>query len=102
MRMTWLMWLIAAASTSALIVLWFHEVRRRLREQYSMVESARSQLTAYEKRAAVSVGDTDAAEILHRSHSIYQQAADNYNAALKKPLIGIPGRLMGFYPEPED
>ena len=37
-------WIAALISTSVLVILWFWEVRRRLREQYSMVESARSQM----------------------------------------------------------
>ena len=45
-RMKWVLWLLVILSTSALIVLWFWEVRRKLREQHSMVVSARSQMEA--------------------------------------------------------
>ena len=31
-------WIAALISTSVLVILWFWEVRRRLREQHSMVE----------------------------------------------------------------
>ncbi len=98
-RMKWIIWTLAVVSTTALIVLWFWEVRRKLREQYSMVESARSQLAAYEKRAAVAAADADVAEICRRSASIYRQAADNYNATLYRPLMYFPGYCMGFRPE---
>lgn len=42
--MKWVIWLVAIASTSALVALWFWEVRRLLRQHRSMVESARCQL----------------------------------------------------------
>ncbi len=100
--MKWVLWLLILLSTSALIVLWFWEVRRRLREQYSMVVSARSQLETYEKRAASAVSDADVTGVLQRSRSIYHQAAENYNTLLKRPLIYIPARLMGFAEEPLD
>ena len=48
--MKWIIWLVAIASTSALVALWFWEVRRLLRQHRSMVESARCQLAAFEKR----------------------------------------------------
>lgn len=103
MRMKWIIWLVAIASTSALVVLWFWEVRRLLRQHQSMVESARCQLAAFEKRAAEVVGDADVAEVLRRSESIYRQAAGNYNETLHRPWIYIPGRLMGFrYEEAEE
>lgn len=44
--MKWIIWLVAIASTSALVALWFWEVRRLLRQHRSMVESARCQLAA--------------------------------------------------------
>ena len=97
--MKWIIWLVAIASTSALVALWFWEVRRKLRELYSMVESARSQLAAHQDRAAAAAGNADMAEILHRSESIYRQAAGNYNETLHRPWIYIPGRLMGFHYE---
>ena len=40
--MNWIVWSVALVSTTALVALWFWEVRRKLRELYSMVESARS------------------------------------------------------------
>lgn len=101
-RMKWVLWLLVILSTSALIILWFWEVRRKLREQHSMVVSARSQMEAFEKRAAAAVSDADVTGVLQRSRSIYHQAAENYNAVLKEPLIYIPGRLMGFAEEPLD
>lgn len=94
--MKWVIWLVAVASTSALVALWFWEVRRLLRQHRSMVESARCQLAAFEKRAAEAAGNADVAEVLRRSESIYRQAAGNYNETLHRPWIYIPGRLMGF------
>ena len=94
--MKWIIWLVAIASTSALVALWFWEVRRLLRQHRSMVESARCQLAAFEKRAAEAAGNADVAEVLRRSESIYRQAAGNYNETLHRPWIYIPGRLMGF------
>lgn len=97
--MNWIIWLVALVSTTALVALWFWEVRRKLRELYSMVESAHSQLTAHQKRATTAAGNADMAGILHRSESIYRQAADHYNAVLHRPLVYLPGCLMGFRPE---
>ena len=99
LRMKWVIWLVAIASTSALVALWFWEVRRLLRQHRSMVESARCQLAAFEKRAAEAAGNADVAEVLRRSESIYRQAAGNYNETLHRPWIYIPGRLMGFHYE---
>lgn len=70
--MKWVIWLVAIASTSALVALWFWEVRRLLRQHRSMVESARCQLAAFEKRAAEAAGNADVAEVLRRSESIYR------------------------------
>ena len=97
--MKWVIWLVAVASTSALVALWFWEVRRLLRQHRSMVESARCQLAAFEKRAAEAAGNADVAEVLRRSESIYRQAAGNYNETLHRPWIYIPGRLMGLHYE---
>lgn len=97
--MKWVIWLVAIASTSALVALWFWEVRRLLRQHRSMVESARCQLTAFEKRAAEAAGNADVTEVLRRSESIYRQAAGNYNETLHRLWIYIPGRLMGFHYE---
>lgn len=68
-------WIAALISTSVLVILWFWEVRRRLREQHSMVESARSQMDSCRRRAAGSSGDADAAQVLRRCEDIYRQAA---------------------------
>lgn len=100
--MKWIIWLVAIASTSALVVLWFWEVRRLLRQHRSMVESARCQLAAFEKRAAEAAGNADVTEVLRRSESIYRQAAEHYNTALCKPWAYLPGRLLGFRKAPAD
>ena len=94
-------WIAALISTSVLVILWFWEVRRCLREQYSMVESARSQMDSCRRRAAGSSGDADAAQVLRRCEDIYRQAAEHYNNTLRRPLIHVPGYLMGFHREPD-
>ncbi len=94
-------WIAALISTSVLVILWFWEVRRCLREQHSMVESARSQMDSCRRRAAGSSGDADSAQVLRRCEDIYRQAAEHYNNTLRRPLIHVPGYLMGFHREPD-
>lgn len=94
-------WIAALISTSVLVILWFWEVRRCLREQHSMVESARSQMDSCRRRAAGSSGNGETAQVLRRCEDIYRQAAEHYNGTLRKPLVFIPGRLMGFRREPD-
>lgn len=94
---------LAVVSTTALIALWFWEVRRKLRVHYSVVVSARGQMETFERRAAATAtGDKDVTAVLRRCRSIYRQAAENYNAVLRNPLLGIPGHLMGFSEAPLD
>lgn len=100
MYMEWILCLIVIVCILALIALWFCQTRRRLREQFDMVLSARRQLEDYEKKAASAVSDADVTEVLRRSRSIYRQAAENYNTALHHPLLSLPGKLMGFVEEP--
>ena len=51
---------LAVVSTTALIALWFWEVRRKLRVHYSVVVSARGQMETFERRAAATAtGDKD-------------------------------------------
>ena len=99
-------WIAALISTSVLVILWFWEVRRRLREQHSMVESARSQMDSCRRRAAGSSGlcyelgrgvDRD----MDKALELYRQAAEHYNNTLRRPLIHVPGYLMGFHREPD-
>ena len=98
----WLGWFIAALSTVGFISLWFWEVRRVLRSFRSTVESAAGQLLTYRKKLAQSQQDAALQEVLRRSESIYQQAAEHYNTTLCKPWAYLPGRLLGFRKEPED
>ena len=98
----WLGWLVAGISTVGFISLWFWEVWRVLRSFQSTVESAAGQLAAYRKRLAQAQQDAALQEVLRRSESIYQQAAEHYNTALRKPWAYLPGRLLGFRREPED
>ena len=91
-------WAIAAVSTAALLLLWMWEVKRLLLSQKSMADSAAAQLAACRKRVARDPCDPEAIRVLQRSESIYRQAADHYNRALSRPLVCLPGRLLGFRP----
>lgn len=81
---------------AALGAVWFRRVRRILLERRDMLDHAQAQLTDCRKRAAGARCDPALAEVLARSESIYRQAVYLYNAALDKPWIYLPGRLMGF------
>ena len=37
--------------------------------------------------------------MLRRCEDIYRQAAEHYNNTLRRPLIHVPGYLMGFHRE---
>lgn len=89
-------WTIAAVSTAAFLVLWMWEVKRLLLIQKSMTDSAAAQLATCRQRAIQDPCDPEAAQILHRSESIYRQAVEHYNSTLHRPWIYLPGRLMGF------
>ena len=77
---------------------WMWEVKRLLLSQKSMTDSAAAQLATCRQRAIQDPCDPEAAQVLHRSESIYRQAVDHYNRALSRPLICLPGRLLGFRP----
>ena len=91
-------WAIAAVSTAAVLGLWRWEVMRLLLSQKSLTDSAAAQLATCRQRAIQDPCDPEAAQILQRSESIYRQAVDHYNRALSRPLICLPGRLLGFRP----
>ena len=91
-------WTIAAVSTTAFLFLWMWEVKRLLLIQKSMTDSAAAQLAACRQRAIQDPCDPEAVQILQRSESIYRQAVDHYNRVLSRPLICLPGRLLGFHP----
>jgi len=92
------------ASTAGIIVLWFLNVRRVMREKRNMLESAASQLSGFRLQANGSPFDPELAALLSRSESIYCQAHDLYQKELKKPWIFPPAALMGFcrLPTPDD
>ena len=98
----WVPWLIAIASTTALIALWLWEVKRTLRHLKSTMDSAADQLTAF-KRKASDVFDpqqtVELEKVIGRSKSIYLQAAEHYNNTLDKLWIFLPGRVLGFKKE---
>ncbi len=92
-------YLIAAASTTAFLALWFWVVRRELLRKLNMIQSAASQLLACHKNYLQSrdeVGEIDAENIMLRSRDIYVQSVKLYNQTLRKPWYYIPGWLMGF------
>ena len=98
----WIAWLIAAVCAAVFVALWSWGGRRMLTGRQSIVDSAASQVTAFRRRLAQTPADREAAAVLHRSESIYRQAADNYNHALHRPWVYIPARIMGFRRAPEE
>ena len=98
----WIAWLIAAVCAAAFVALWSWEVRRMLTGRQSIGDSAASQVTAFRRRLAQTPADREAAAVLYRSESIYRQAVDNYNHALRRPWVYIPARIMGFRRAPEE
>ena len=97
----WPVHLIAITSTAGCFILWFREVRRVMKEWKNTVGTAHSQLVEWEKKAAVSPDDPDTAAILRRCQSVYQQAVEHYNRAMRKPFHYLPAYLMGFRSIPE-
>lgn len=91
---TWLGWFLAGISTAICLALWFWDVRKIMTTRRSTVDSAAGQLAVSREKART--GDPEAKEILVRSENIYRQAVELYNRAMKKPWIGLPGRLMGY------
>ena len=89
-------WLLALASLALCLFLWFRDVRRIMREQKSIVDSAAGQLNVCRKRAAQETETSTAAAVLERSENIYRQAVESYDRMLSKPWICLPAVLMGF------
>ena len=87
--------LVAVFSTAAFLFLWFRDVRRIMRERKSTVDSAKAQLSIFREKAHKARDDPDAA-VLQRSESIYRQAVEHYNQALRNPWNRLPAALMGF------
>ena len=93
---SWIAWLIAVASAALCLHLWFRDVRRIMRERKSTVDSAKAQLDVFREKAHKARDDPDTAAIMERSESIYRQAVEHYNQALRKPWNRLPAALMGF------
>ena len=91
-------WAIAAVSTAAFLVLWMWEVKRLLLTQKSMTDSAAAQLSTCRQRAIQDPCDPEAAQVLHRSESIYRQAVDHYNCVLSRPLGCCPDGCWASVP----
>ena len=91
--------LIAIATTTAFIALWFWVVRRELYEKRKMVDAASCQLIAsreeYTRARDGPIGER-AQEILKRSQSIYRQAVEIYNKTLRKPWNAVPAFFLGY------
>lgn len=98
----WLIWMVAAASISVCLYLWFRDVRRIMRERKSTVESAASQLASCRKKAIGARYDPELAKVIARSESIYRQAVALYHQSFGKPWIWLPAVLMGFRSIPEE
>lgn len=103
---TIIIYLLAAASTSGFIALWFWVVRRELKMKQSIVEGAFRQLSAsrtaqLQARIKSESEQARAQIILSRSQDVYLQAMCHYNKALKHPLCYFPGLLMGYRAERE-
>ena len=97
----WIVWpIIAVASITVCLILWFRDVQRIMDERKSTVESAAGQFAACKERAARTKDDPESAAVLARSEKIYRQAVDIYDRTLKKPGIFLPAILMGFRPIP--
>ncbi len=92
----WFPWLIALASTSALVALWFHEANSLLLRRKSMVDSAEGQLAASRRRVARVPEDAEARAVLARSESIRTQAIEHYNDTLKTLWVRLPAKVLGF------
>lgn len=82
---------------AAVGAVWFRRARQVLLARREMLDRAQAQLIDCRKRAAGARCDPALTEVLERSESIYRQAVYLYNAALHKPWVYLPGRLMGFH-----
>lgn len=99
---SWIPWLIAIASTTVFVAVWFWEVKRTMQRLKSTVDSAADQLKALRLRVCDSKDSEQSDEIekvIGRSKSIYLQAVKHYNDALDKPWIFLPGIILGFKKE---
>lgn len=94
---SWIPWLIAAVSTAAFLRLWFREVRRILSDRKNTVDGAARQLAVLRRKAGEAPDDPEAAAVLGRCISIYEQAVDHYNRAFGRPWVCLPTWLMGFH-----
>jgi len=92
----WPVCLVVFSVAAGCLALWFREVRRVMREQKSGVEIALNQLLEWDNRLAVTPDDPDTAAIFERCKSIYEQAVDHHNRAMRKPFHYLPAFLMGF------
>lgn len=92
----WIAWTLALISTGICLFLWFRDVRRVLRQQYSIVESAEGQLR-YSRAKVRQCRNPENEEVFLRSENIYRQAAAEFDRLLRKPGIYLPARLMGYH-----
>ena len=92
----WIAWTLALVSTGICLFLWFRDVRRVLRQQYSIVECAEGQLKVSRAKAEGLGKTAENAAVLARSEEIYRQAVEEFNRLLKKPGMYLPAHLMGY------
>ena len=90
---------IAGLSTFSLIVLWFVNVHKVLCRKRDAVYKALEELQMHQNGYKEKCGSTEEATAKHMldtSTQLYNQITVAYNTALKNPIYGIPGALMGF------
>ena len=90
---------IAIISTIGFLTLWFLIVKKEMIVYKSAVDSAKASLESYHEiysKSRESPRECDAYNVLKIGSSIYSQAVDTYNTALKKALNTVPAFLMGY------
>ena len=97
----WVIWSIILAAAVVSIALWFRASHRTLSGFRAMVADAARQLEYCRRKAGEN--DIDPA-VLRRSENICRQAEMQYYRVLHRPLMYLPGKLMGFgsVPRPRD
>ena len=97
----WIVWIIVLAAAAVGIALWFRAAHRTLSGFRAMVADAARQLEFCRMKA----GENDInPAVLRRSENICRQAEMQYDRVLHRPLMYLPGKLMGFgsVPRPRD
>ena len=90
----WFIFGIAVAGT--ILISWFCDVHRIMRERKNAVEVAGVQLAACSENALRLRGDPETEAVLERSKRIYRQAVVIYDRTIQKPRNYLPALLMGY------